>query len=288
VKVVQLRTAINPAPRQSGDQTNPFEKIDSEDEPAELANAAQAEAAMPPAPVAAEAPVVIRKTVRKTRRWIKSPSPANVLSRALDGMRQPAVPFALLERALDRLPAVEPLPAPPRDPAVDRAAFWQVWLTHHDYLRALALRYCSGHVHDAEDALSEAMVKAAPNFSSSAIRNHRGWLVRLVHNACMDRHRSNRRQSRLAKDITDADAQSAPAVAIQPDRSPEELLSAFEQVGDLQRALHALPHFLAEPLLLYLDGRSDADIALSLNVTKEVVRKRRQIARALLRRQIAL
>ena len=50
----------------------------------------------------------------------------------------------------------------------------------------------------------------------------------------------------------------------------------------------ALPSFLAEPLLLYLDDLSDAEIAASLNVTKEVVRKRRQIARALLRRQISL
>ncbi len=140
---------------------------------------------------------------------------------------------------------------------------------------------------DAEDALSEAMIKAAQTFSAAAIRNHRAWLVRLVHNACMDRHRSNRRQSRLAKDITDADAQSAPAVAILPERSPEELLAAMQQMGDLQRALGALPDFLSEPLMLYLDDQSDAEIAGSLNVTREVVRKRRQIARALLRRQIS-
>ena len=44
--------------------------------------------------------------------------------------------------------------------------------------------------------------------------------------------------------------------------------------------------FLAEPLMLYLDEHSDGEIAVRLNVTKEVVRKRRQIARALLRQKV--
>jgi RNA polymerase sigma factor (sigma-70 family) len=216
------------------------------------------------------------KPVRKKIRRAAGPSPAMVIARALDGYkpRRAPSPVDVLEQAL-------------RPAESDEDAFWRIWLVHRNYLRAHALRFSGGNVADAEDALSEAMLKAAQTFSAPAIRNHRAWLVRLVHNACMDRHRSNRRQSRLAKDITDADAQSAPAVAIQPDRSPEELLTAFQQIGDLQRALTALPDFLAEPLLLYLDDLSDAEIAGSLNVTREVVRKRRQIARAMLRRQIS-
>ncbi|HEY1631806.1 MAG TPA: sigma-70 family RNA polymerase sigma factor [Rhizomicrobium sp.] len=217
------------------------------------------------------------KPARKKIRAKRAPSPAAVIARALDGYRPRGAPnpVDVLEQAL-------------RPAESDEDAFWRIWLVHRNYLRAHALRFSGGNVADAEDALSEAMLKAAQTFSPAAIRNHRAWLVRLVHNACMDRHRSNRRQSRLAKDITDADAQSAPAVAIQPDRSPEELLQAFQQMGDVQRALSALPDFLAEPLLLYLDDLSDAEIAGSLNVTREVVRKRRQIARAMLRRQISI
>jgi DNA-directed RNA polymerase specialized sigma24 family protein len=70
------------------------------------------------------------------------------------------------------------------------------------------------------------------------------------------------------------------------DRSPEELLAAMGQIGDLQHAIVALPQFLAEPLMLYLDDLSDEEIASKLNVTNEIVRKRRQIARALLRLQL--
>jgi RNA polymerase sigma factor (sigma-70 family) len=255
LKVIQFRTAMNHVshcPREIGEASDaPHENTDSV--------GAVRPAAKPP------------KKIRKLR----APTPAMVLARAA-GFPAHLKPAQVIERALD-----------PRPVETDEEVFWRIWLEHKTYLRANALRFSSGNVADAEDALSEAMLKAAQTFSAAAIRNHRGWLLRLVHNACMDRHRSNRRQSRLAKDITDADAQSAPAVAIQPDRSPEELLAAFQQMGGLQRALQALPEFLFEPLMLYLDELSDAEIAGSLNVTREVVRKRRQIARALLRRHMA-
>jgi RNA polymerase sigma factor (sigma-70 family) len=254
VKVVPFRTALNRATARDAEFSSESE------ESGEYENS-DSVGAVRPAP---------RKKVRKVAHAV---TPAMVIARALGGARTPATPVEAIARA-----AV---------PESDEQAFWRIWLQQRNYLRAHALRFSSGNMADAEDALSDAMIKAAQTFSAAAIRNHRAWLVRLVHNACMDRHRSNRRQSRLAKDITDADAQSAPAVAILPERSPEELLAAMQQMGDLQRALGALPDFLSEPLMLYLDDQSDAEIAGSLNVTREVVRKRRQIARALLRRQIS-
>ena len=224
----------------------------------------------------------VRVRVRR-RRPKKRASPAQLLARSLDGVRkQQRDMLEIFERSL---PA--PAPAPEAGRTDAEAAFWPVWLEHRGYLRNHSLRFSGGNLADAEDALSDAMLKAVRNFSPDKIRNHRSWLLRLVHNACMDRHRRNRRRQRVAKDIMDGGARSAPAVVVQPDRSPEELLAAFEQVDDLRRALSALPEFLAEPLLLYLDERSDGEIAVSLNVSREVVRKRRQIARALLRQHIS-
>jgi len=214
---------------------------------------------------------------RKVRRRMKTPSPVAVIARALNGRPHSLTdPVAVIAQAIERPPQAE----------LRESAFWDVWLAHRDYLRAHALRFSGGNLSDAEDALSDAMLKAANAFTKAAIRNQRAWLLRLVHNACMDHHRNNRRQSRLAKDIGDVDAQSAPAVAIQPERSPEDLLVAMQKIGDLKRAMGALPKFLAEPFLLHLDDRSDTEIAVNLNVTKEVVRKRRQMARALLRRNM--
>jgi RNA polymerase sigma factor (sigma-70 family) len=225
--------------------------------------------------VAAEAPARPRMQPR-----LKRPSPVTVIARALDGANGPAHPprnpASIIAQTLER--------APNADARICEQTFWDIWLVHRDYLRAHALRFSGGNLSDAEDALSDAMLKAANAFDKTVIHNQRGWLLRLVHNACMDHHRSNRRQSRLAKDISDVDAQSAPAIAIKPERSPEELLVAMQQIGNLKRALSELPKFLSEPLMLHLDEHSDAEIAVDLNVTKEVVRKRRQMARALLRR----
>lgn len=167
------------------------------------------------------------------------------------------------------------------------AAFWPIWLAHRDYLHRYSLRFSSGNMADAEDAMGEAMLKAAQAFPHAEIRNHRAWLLRLVHNACMDRYRVKERQNRLMNDIAD-DGQSVPAIGPKPNRSPEDLLGAFELIACLQDAMMGLPQSLAEPLLLYLDELPDADIAASLNVTKEVVRKRRQMARDWLRRKILL
>jgi RNA polymerase sigma factor (sigma-70 family) len=183
-------------------------------------------------------------------------------------------------------------PQPPAaPPAVAREApadsqFWQVWLVHRDYLHRYSLRFSNGNAADAEDALSEAMLKAAAAFEASVVRNERAWLLRLVHNACMDRHRGRRRQHRIVEEAGHEDSGLFSVVAPQPDRSPEELLSAVQLVDELKEALAALPHSLGEPLLLYLEERSDAEIAAKLNVTKEVIRKRRQMARDWLRRRL--
>jgi RNA polymerase sigma factor (sigma-70 family) len=260
---------------------------------------AGAPACAPSAGTSNISPVPAPRTVRKTTVTIKQksrakkPSPVNVLARAANRSRSAKEPLIVLERILDQRDPAEMFAPAVRSPKCSPAAnsstdFWQIWLQHRDYLRARSLRFSSGNSADAEDALSEAMLKAAQSFQNTAVHNHRAWLLRLVHNACMDRHRSNRRLNRLAQDITEADAVSAPAVAIQPDRSPEELLQAIEQIGDLKRAMSALPAFLADPLLRYLDDQSDTEIAGTLKVTKEVIRKRRQIARALLRRQVTI
>ncbi len=245
----------------------------------------------------------------KAWRWVRSPSPAAVIARALDPRpaARPLDPVRVLARHAVRQPpatrtdesgadavaaaaeargvAAESGASYKARPGDTAAAFWNIWLAHRDYLRQHSLRLSGGNVADAEDALSEAMIKAAQAFPKTEIRNERAWLLRLVHNACMDGHRSHHRYQRIARDITDEGAEAMPAVAVRGTRTPEDLLLAIEKISDLQRALSALPRMLSEPLLLYLNDLSDGEIAGNLRVTKEVVRKRRQIARAWLRRE---
>lgn len=206
-------------------------------------------------------------------------TPAAVIAQSI-GPR--ADPLQLMVRALGGRHGRPPEARPSAD-----QQFWHVWMAHRDYLQRFSLRFSNGNAADAEDALSDAMLKAAAAFETTVVRNERAWLLRLVYNACMDRHRGHRRQHRIVEEIGRDDCGLFPIVTPQRGRSPEELLSAIQLVSGLKQALEALPRSLAEPLLLYLEEWPDAAIAARLNVTPVVVRKRRQMARAWLRRHLA-
>jgi len=245
---------------------------------------------------------------RKKRRLVLVPDPAGIIARSLDAGRPMKTmvptgaidPAAIIARALDRpdwrrpptLVPRQPVPAPVKVAAQSSSRnegsdgrFWAVWLEHSDYLRRQSLRM-TGNRFDAEDALSTAMLRAARVFSRIEIRNHRAWLFRVLHNVCMDQHRHHQRQPLYAEPIGDELQQPAALDGREAERSPEDRLADTQLVQALERALAGLPMSLVEPLLLYLDDKSDAEIADSLEVTREVVRKRRQIARDRLRQQI--
>lgn len=208
-------------------------------------------------------------------------SPAEVIARALQGGHKknaPRDPVTIITQSVEKAQA----PTPPNNDT----EFWPVWMAHQDYLKAHALRFAGGNKSDAEDALSEAMLKAANAFNKTFIHNQRSWLLRLVHNACMDNHRNYRRQNRLSQEVGENDCYTAPAITILPERSPEEHLMALQQMNTLKQAFKSLPDDLASPLILHMDERPDDEIANTFHVTKEVIRKRRQMARALLRRNM--
>jgi len=233
----------------------------------------------------ASAPTAYKIKIKRRRKL----SPAAVIAKAIEPRSFPNTtgdPLNLLMRSLGWPQQRPAAPDVVREAPAD-AQFWQVWLSHREYLHRFSLRFSNGNAADAEDALSEAMLKAAAAFETTVVRNQRAWLLRLVHNACMDRHRGRRRQHRIVEEAGNEESGFFSFVAPQPDRSPEELLSAVQFVDELKQALAALPQSLAEPLQLYLEERSDAEIAAKLNVTKEVIRKRRQMARDWLRRKLA-
>lgn len=167
-----------------------------------------------------------------------------------------------------------------RRPSLDR--FWAVWMAHQAGLRRRSLHLSGGNRADAEDALSAAMVRAAQAFDRQPIQNPGAWLVRILHNACMDQHRQN--ANRVPIESEDEDLASPPvSVWAEPEPSPEEALSQQESDAAWGRAMSALPEALVEPLRLHLDDWSDERIAAHLNISRELVRKRRQLAKNRLR-----
>ncbi|MEQ9347406.1 MAG: RNA polymerase sigma factor [Thalassospira sp.] len=160
--------------------------------------------------------------------------------------------------------------------------FWPLWIDQQDTLLKQCLKLMSGNMDDAQDALSEAMVKASVKFEDSMdeIRNHRAWLSRIVHNACIDLHRQNRRKAEYHEEThgsgeTPASPMTAPTIP-----SPEESYLTGERMDQLETVLLAMQEKLRKPLLMRcVQDRSYDEIAKALGLSNCAVRKRVQLAR---------
>lgn len=182
-------------------------------------------------------------------------------------------PAGVIARALDRPPTMD--------------SFWAIWLAHQDALRQRSLRLTGGNRADAEDALSNTMLRAAQAYLRQPVQNPGAWLVRILHNACMDQHRQKATQAPIEGDVADTPPTAAPGL-VKAEPSPEEALSQAQLQGAWREAMAMLPPSLADPLRLHLDDWSDDEIALHLQITRELVRKRRQLAKERLRALLRL
>ncbi|MEH6402648.1 MAG: sigma-70 family RNA polymerase sigma factor [Sneathiella sp.] len=167
--------------------------------------------------------------------------------------------------------------------------FWTAWNNHREYLRRLSMVWMNISAADAEDALSAATIRAHEKYLANAhlIVNERAWFARLLHNICIDIHRSNKRRSKLGdrvKEVVLIDASEADNV----DLTPEAELLNSELGGTISIAINDLPVKLQTPLIMRLvKGDDYSEIALALNISNDNARKRVQQARAILRQKLS-
>ena len=165
--------------------------------------------------------------------------------------------------------------------------FWNLWLTHCSFLQGLSLRWMRGCRADAEDALSITKLKAAAHFCAypEGLQNHRAWLARLLYTSCMDLHRRRRREKTTTDNLYEDVAIRSEA----DDRpSPEKQVLDLELRVRLARLLDELPEPWRNAVLKRgLAQKSYEEIARQAGTTPANVRKRVQLARALLKRRLA-
>ncbi len=217
--------------------------------------------------------------------------PAEVLARSLSSL----FTFdSIGPRAAPRGDVAPPEPAsaegpPAKDPSPghnrpSNEMFWRVWLDQEDYLFKQALRFSSGNMADAEDALSTAKLNGSQAYIEGEILNEKAWLTRLVHNACMDQLRNRKRRTKMVDDSIRDEPDSLPPLVATPAANPFEELINKELIETLERDLLNLPVKLLEPLLMRcLEDLSYNQIAEELNITNAAARKRIQLARERLR-----
>jgi RNA polymerase sigma-70 factor (ECF subfamily) len=157
----------------------------------------------------------------------------------------------------DRLARAE-LCRPPAAPAIGES-FDEVVLPHLDAGYRLAL-WLMRNVHDAEDAVQEASLRAFRYFRTYTGGNGRAWLLRIVRNICWG-WRGHR--SRAPSDPFDEERHSD----ARPACDPETLALQAEDISLIEQAMRSLPLRSRELLVLReLEGLSYQELAAVLGI----------------------
>jgi RNA polymerase sigma factor (sigma-70 family) len=161
-------------------------------------------------------------------------------------------------------------------------AFWYFWSRHQKSLHQLCLRLMDGRASDAEDALSRVMLKAWDRLPSCAgrITHLEAWLRRLARNLCIDLRREHNRQTEVIESW-------AITTLTEPEISRPAPSSNLEGNSEIEERIAALPPMLREPFVLHIVREIPVpEAAAQLGLTPANLRKRVQLARAQLRRDI--
>lgn len=166
--------------------------------------------------------------------------------------------------------------------------FWQLWEFYQDYFYKRCFQWMSGNFHNAEEAMSQAMLKAWKEWQNYAttIQYPKAWLTRLIYNVCMDMHRKYQREAPVIENIDDIKFADYPEFASRI-ALPESQILHVEMRAYLYQRIKFLPDRLRHPFILrYKQGKSYKDIAKQLALSEENVRKRLKKARSILQKQL--
>lgn len=170
----------------------------------------------------------------------------------------------------------------------DELGFWTAWNSHREYLHRLSMLWMNVSSMEAEDALSDATVRAFEKYKKHYhnINNERAWFARLLHNICIDRHRANKRRFQLGervKEVKTIDESAIETVVL----TPEGQLLNSELGQAMYEAICQLAEKLQKPLVMRLVHGDEYDvIATRLGISNDNARKRVQQARAILRKNL--
>lgn len=174
---------------------------------------------------------------------------------------------------------------PPSDTDQQRAQvdFWSVWLAHYAYIKRYACRLVADP-HDADDLLGEALIKAQRAFVSAdgEIQHPRAWLRTVVRTRWIDQHHQEtcRRWER---------ADAAFGLDERTDPGPEPFYVAQEIDRIARSQLDRLSPMLREAWeLRHRRHLGYRQIAETQQITEATARKRVQLARAAMRKLLAM
>lgn len=161
-------------------------------------------------------------------------------------------------------------------------AFWQLFQQYRDHLWRCCLKWTKGNSTEAEDLLSQAMLKAWEKVQKFAgkIDNFKSWLTTLTRNFWIDITR--RRGSAAVEDI-EVYGERHELGLVSVEQTPESALESEEKNKVIRRAIEELPNWLRETFILhYYRGLSNPEIAQEQEISDVNVRQRISRARKIL------
>lgn len=169
----------------------------------------------------------------------------------------------------------------------DLEAFNRLVLAYQGLAYNVAVRILA-EAEPAADAAQEAFISAYRHLGAYRGGSFRGWLLRIVTNACYDELRRRRRRPSVSlesllvqPDGSEADSQ---AVLADPDETPEQRAQRRELAAALERCLGGLPDDMRLAVVLCdLQGLDYAEAAAASGVALGTVKSRLSRARARLR-----
>jgi RNA polymerase sigma-70 factor (ECF subfamily) len=156
-------------------------------------------------------------------------------------------------------------------------SFWQLWSRYKKGLAQICFRKMGGNVPDAEDILSQVMLRALdrlPSCSRKIVRLE-PWLHQLARNLCVDLWRERRRRHEVAESWR---------AAVLVEAASRSSMQQVDVNCEIQLRIAALPPSLRDPLVLHVVREiSSKQIASQLGLSPANVRKRVQRACSRLR-----
>jgi len=165
----------------------------------------------------------------------------------------------------------------------DLDAFNTLILHYQDSVYNVALRIM-GDEFFAADAAQEAFISAFKSIASFRGGSFKGWLMRIVTNACYDELRRKKRRptTPLEPETEDGEEMASPRWLADPNMTPSQQAEADELEHAIQHCIDNLPlEFKTVVVMTDLQGLDYAEVAQAVRVPLGTVKSR--LARARLR-----
>jgi RNA polymerase sigma-70 factor (ECF subfamily) len=162
-------------------------------------------------------------------------------------------------------------------------AFNTIVLNYQDSVFNIALRIM-GDSEMAADASQEAFISAFKAIASFRGGSFKGWLMRIVTNACYDELRRKKRKptTPLEPETDDGEEMDSPRWLADPNMTPDQRAEADELEHAIQHCIDNLPlEFKTVVVMTDLQGLNYAEVASAVRAPLGTIKSR--LARARLR-----